>query len=159
MTLFADLPYPVHTGRELELMLAGVKPLAVFYHSHPDEPSERIIPENAFKPYVDAGKFEKREFVTFLDTPPPATHRHVKGIRWVLYALPEENWRIDAFLELKAEADVRGWSEEFERREGFLYGYEDWQMDAWIAHLLRSPEAEIFPWLRRLAEKRRTAKN
>jgi hypothetical protein len=28
-----------------------------------------------------------------------------------------------------------GWNETFERLEGMLYGYEDWQIDWWIAHL------------------------
>jgi hypothetical protein len=153
MTQFADLPYAIHTGRELELMLAGVKPLAVFYDSYPEDPCEEIIPENAFKPYVEAGSFEKREFVELLDNPPPATHSYVKGHRCVIYSTPDENWRIDAYIEMKAQSRVLGWSEEFERREGFLYGYEDWQTDAWIASLLRRPQAKNFPWLQRLAAK------
>lgn len=159
MILFPDLPYVVHTGREMELMVAGVKPLAVFHDTYPDEPCEEIIPENAFRPYVESGRFEQREFVVLLDDPPPATHSYVKGIRWVIYSTPEENWRIDAFIELQAEARVRGWSEEFERREGFLYGYEDWQTDAWIAYLLSRPQAKDFPWLQRLAEKLRAGKD
>jgi hypothetical protein len=153
MTQFADLPYAIHTGRELELMLIGVKLLAVFHDSYPEEPCEEIIPENAFTPHVEAGSFEKREFVELLDKPPPATHSHVKGHRYVIYSTPEENWRIDAYIEMKAQSRVLGWSEEFERREGFLYGYEDWQTDAWIAHLLRRPQAKNFPWLQRLAAK------
>ena len=154
MPQFSDLPYAIHTGRELELMLTGAKPLAVFYESYPEEPCEEIIPENAFKPYVAAGTFEKREFVELLDRPPPATHSHVKGNRYVIYAIPEENWRIDAYIEMKVQSRVLGWSEEFERREGFLYGYEEWQTDAWLAHLLRRLQAKNFPWLQNLAAKR-----
>jgi hypothetical protein len=151
MTQSSDLPYLVHTGRELELMLLGVKPLAVFYDSYPEEPCEEIIPENAFQPYVEAGSFEKREYIRFLDKPPPATHSHVKGNRYVIYSIPEERWRIDAYIEMKEQSRVLGWSEEFERREGFLYGYEDWQTDAWITYLLGSAHAKNFPWLQRLA--------
>jgi hypothetical protein len=153
MIQFADLPYTIHTGLELDLMIAGVKPLAVFYDVYPGEPCEEIIPENAFKPHVEAGSFEKREFVELLHRPPSATHSHVKGHRYVIYSTPEENWRIDAYIELKAQSRVHAWSEEFERREGFLYGYEHWQTDAWIAYLLRRPTAQNFPWLRRLAAK------
>lgn len=153
MNQFADLPYTIHTGRELELMLAGVKPLAVFCDSYPEEPCEEIIPENAFKPYVEAGNFEKREFVEVLDNPPPATHCYIKGHRYVIYSTPEENWRIDAYIEMRAQSRILGWSEEFERREGFLLGYEDWQTDAWIDSLLRRPQAKNVPWLQRLAAK------
>jgi hypothetical protein len=154
MNEFAELPYLVHTGHELELMVTGMKPLAIFHDSYPGDPCEEIIPENAFKPYVEAGSFEQREFVELLDRRPPATHRHVKGVRWVMYSTVEERWRIDAYIEMQAQSRVLGWSEAFERREGFLLGYEDWQTNAWITFLLGRPHAKNFPWLQRLAAKR-----
>lgn len=75
----SELPYTVHTGRELELMLAGTKPLAVFFDQYPDEPCEKIIPENAFRPHVEAGKFEQREFIRFLWRPPGQGMNMSKG--------------------------------------------------------------------------------
>jgi hypothetical protein len=151
MTQCAGLSYELHTGRELEFMLIGVKFLAVFYDAYPEEPCEEIIQKNAFKPYVNAGIFEKREFVELLDQPPPITHSHLKGHRYVIYSTLKENWRIDAYIEMKAQSRVLGWSEELERREGFLFGYEDWQTNAWIAHLRCPPLAKKLPWLQQLA--------
>jgi hypothetical protein len=50
-----------HQGKELELMLAGKKHLAVFCEAVVEgvEISEEIIPENAFSPYVTNGQIER----------------------------------------------------------------------------------------------------
>ena len=47
-----------HEGRELELMLAGAKPLAMF---NDDLPEGMEPPEIAFDPYVAEGRFVKAE--------------------------------------------------------------------------------------------------
>ncbi|QNA89482.1 hypothetical protein G4G28_15225 [Massilia sp. Dwa41.01b] len=107
MDPFSDLPYLVHTGRELELMVAGRKPLVVFCDAYPAEACEEIIPEQAFAPYLATGKLDKREFVELLDRPAPASYRQLKGYRCVLYSTPEENWRIDAYIEMKAQASLQ----------------------------------------------------
>lgn len=59
-----DLIAANHTGRELALMLAGSKPLAVFHYDISCLPNEEIVPEAAFQPYVASGKFVRHE-VTF----------------------------------------------------------------------------------------------
>jgi hypothetical protein len=41
-----------------------------------------------------------------------------------LYALPDQEWRIEAFLLLLKTAEVTGWNEGFERMEGSLLGWE-----------------------------------
>ena len=41
-----------HTGRELQLMLEGRKPLAMFYAGTDELPWEELIPEHAFAPHV-----------------------------------------------------------------------------------------------------------
>jgi hypothetical protein len=124
-----DRPYRVHTGRELVLMLAGVKPLAAFCDEYPCLHGLYIIPEREFEPHVAAGRLVKREQIE----PPAATAPVVKGqrigTRRVLYALPGEQWRIDAYLLLWKTAQKSGWNEGFERMEGNLLGYEDWQND------------------------------
>ena len=56
-----NLPYRVHTGRELALMLAGTKPLAAFVDEHPSSHGLYIIPEKEFEPLVAAGRIVKRE--------------------------------------------------------------------------------------------------
>ena len=57
--------------------------------------------------------------------------------RTVLFALPEQQWRIDAYLLLKKTSHRSGWSEGFERMEGSLLGYEDWRNDVFVRTLFR----------------------
>lgn len=47
----------------------------------------------------------------------------------IYYALPDEEWRIDAMIELMSGT---GWTLADERREGELLGYTDLQNDFWI---------------------------
>ncbi len=115
-----NYPYVIHTGRELELMLQGKKPLSVFCDDIESSYSEEIIPEKAFAPFVLNGTLKKRE--------------HISGVtplqlRRVLYAVLSEEWRLDAFLLLREVADKSGWNESMERMEGRLLGYEEWQCD------------------------------
>jgi hypothetical protein len=56
-----DLRAANHTNRELELMLAGKKPLAWFYDEISCLPNEAIIPEKRFEPHVDSGAFVRAE--------------------------------------------------------------------------------------------------
>jgi hypothetical protein len=67
---------------------------------------------------------------------PPREGQRI-GIRRVLYALSDEQWRIDAYLLLWKTADKSGWNEGFERLEGSLLGYEDWENDYHIEHFFR----------------------
>jgi len=122
-----DLPYRVHTGRELALMLAGKKPLAVFVDEHPSSADERVIPERAFEPHVASGRLVKRENLTT-----QLVRGQAVGVRRVLYAVSQEAWRIEAYLLLWATAEKAGWNAGFERLQGSLLGYEDWQNDIHI---------------------------
>ena len=141
----AALPYEVHTGRELEFMLARGKPLAHFSDAYPCEPNEEIFPELAFAPYVGSGLFETRDFVELLSEPPPG-HPHIRGIRHLFYARRSESWRIDAYIVMMRAAEKDGWSEGFERLEGCLLGYEEWQTDAHLERARARPDA--FYWLK-----------
>jgi hypothetical protein len=120
-----DLPYQVHTNRELALMLDGVKPFAAFADEYPSLTDVSVIPERLFDRYVAAGRFVKREYVGI---------KVLKGhrTRRVLYARPDEAWRIDAYILLWHTGELIGWNESLERMEGFLLGYEEWQADAYI---------------------------
>jgi hypothetical protein len=146
-----DLPYEVHTTRELEFMLTRGKPLAHFSEAYPPEPGEEIIPQVAFAPYVANGTFEMRAFVTLERR---ADRPEIRGAIHVFYARPAESWRIDAFIAMMGASARSGWSEGFERLEGFLLGYTEAQTDAHIEHLLQAPHARDFPWLRRLLSQR-----
>jgi hypothetical protein len=110
-----DYPYQVHTNRELLLMLAGTKPLAAFCDGYPRvherdmfPEREQIMPQRMDDPIIEGQRIRRR---------------------FVLYALHGEEWRIDAYILLWKTADKSGWNEGFERMEGSLLGYEDWQND------------------------------
>ncbi len=117
----SDLPANLasHTGRELDLMLEGKKPFAAFADilplAHPD-----IIPEHIFEPHVISGKFLKRSHFEERVTPQGKSILFCR----VMYALPGEEWRFEAFLSLWRLCDLHGWNYGFEKMEGYLYGYE-----------------------------------
>ena len=124
---FDDLPYQIHSNRELALMLAGKKPLAVFvgaYFTILD--FEEIPEERVFDPHVASGRFLKREYIEI------AADEARSKTRRILYARPSEGWRINAHILLIQTARKVGWNEGFERMEGALLGYEEWQNDAHI---------------------------
>jgi hypothetical protein len=120
-----DLPYKIHTNRELCMMLDGIKPLAVFSGAHGVEEDDGI-PEKYFRPYVDAGKFIFREIII------PSRKENLPGIRYALYAMPEHQWRIEAYALMLHTAEIEGWNNALERMEGSLLGYEDWQNDEFM---------------------------
>jgi hypothetical protein len=130
------LPYKVHTGRELKMMLDGVKPFAYFYEEHP-KVLDWELPERFFEPYVESGKILKREYVQ-ISRAETTSSPQIKGTRYVLYALASEQWRIEAFILLNSVAQKVGWSEGFERMLGSLLGYEEWQNDIFIERAFRS---------------------
>ncbi|OZB81237.1 MAG: hypothetical protein B7X28_05350 [Halothiobacillus sp. 13-55-253] len=124
---FDELPYQVHTGRELSLMLEGKKPLSSFTEEYPLH-GVSFIPESIFERYVTSGQFIKAEYIS--------EHKSLEGdiyaTHWVFYALRGEEWRINAYILLLKLADTSGWSDDFERIEGALLGYEIWQNEAYI---------------------------
>ena len=109
-----ELPYLVHTGFELALMLQGRKPLAAFADS-PVWLEEHVAP---FAPFVANGRIVRR------------TIEH-PDIREIYFVLPGEEWRIDAYLDLRATAVRSGWDYALERRQGDLLGYTDWENGCW----------------------------
>ncbi len=124
-SIFVDeLPYKVHTNRELSLMLKGEKPLSVFHESFPSNTEFEVIPERYFAPYVEAGLFLTSEFIN-----PDARGGEM---RFVLYAAKGEEWRIRAYILLRRTVMLAGWNAGFTRMEGSLLGYEDWQNDIYI---------------------------
>jgi hypothetical protein len=120
-----QLPYLVHTNRELGLMLQGIKPLAYFSDAIGREPNICIRYWRMFDRHVAAGRLIKRRLVESW-----AGHPQIKCFK-LFYALPGQEWRIDAMLLLLNEPDA--WSQDRERRFGELLGYEGWQNDYWLA--------------------------
>jgi hypothetical protein len=120
-----DLPYLVHTNRELALMLDGAKPFAAFAEEYPFPTDNSQFPELLFDYYVTRGRLVKREYVGV---------KMISGCRTrrILYARLDDAWRIDAYILLWHTAEVTGWNESLERMEGYLLGYEQWQTDAYL---------------------------
>jgi hypothetical protein len=129
-----DLEAANHTNRELELMLAGKKPLAMFFDETSVLPNEEIIPDEKFTPYVSNGLFVRGE-ETYTGAFHSGLNRN-EQIKYVFFALVEEAWRIPALsLLLRVRYRMNSWqSEEVERMEGFLLGYTDEEVDAWCDH-------------------------
>ena len=125
-----------HEDRELELMLAGRKPLAMFTELSPDETG--LIPEAEFSPYVRSGRLIVREVFEPVERLSEDSGEHF--VRRVLYALPEEKWRIDAMLLVcRVATKLRRWDEGLERVTGELLGYNKRQIDAFVERTKRAP--------------------
>lgn len=120
------LPYQVHTNRELGLMLRGVKPLAVFtdYEGHFPEVVLRYL--RMFDRHVAAGRFVRRDEIV--------DNKHGR-LRSVLFALPNEEWRIQAMIDLRAQPGK--WTREMEREEGELLGYTAEQNEIWLSRFTK----------------------
>jgi len=114
-----------HEGRELELMLAGEKPLAMFEKI--SGASDRY-PEADFSPYVADGSIVLRE-VTYRTegSGPPCSYLY--------YARVGEEWRIEAMQKIHARIFIQemGTSHEVERQIGRLLGYADADIEQYIA--------------------------
>jgi hypothetical protein len=122
-------PYLIHTEYELPLLLDGRKKLARMSDVYP--PVD-FAGEDRFDHWVAAGILHKEVVVE----PFPDGTNHPKGylgLRTVHYTPNGEEWRIPAMkLIWTAASKSGGWNEYFERLEGMLFGYEDWQNDWWI---------------------------
>jgi hypothetical protein len=127
----SSLPYLAHTGYELPLLLDGRKKLAKMSDGYPpwNFPDEEI-----FDRWVLEGRLHKETTIEPFDRP----SRRFEGLRTVYYTPKGEEWRIPATkLIWRAAEAAGGWNEYFERLEGMLFGYEDWQNDRWIEDGLR----------------------
>ncbi len=115
-------------------MLAGSKPLSMFLE--PVSPALKYFREKEFDALVAAGRLIKREvFETF---PDPESDGEVKTRR-VLYALPGEEWRIEAMTILQDayRALGPGWKLDLERIIGSLLGYDREDVEFFISTKLR----------------------
>lgn len=124
-----DAPYLIHTNYELLLLLDGRKKLARMGDPFPPT---KFMGEERFDHWVERGLLSREEEVELFEKP----RKHWLGVRTVYYTLKGEEWRIPAMKLLKnAAARSGGWNVHFERLEGMLFGYEDWQNDWWLEHL------------------------
>jgi hypothetical protein len=133
-----ETPYLVHTNWELPLLLDGRKKLACFsdvYHKPDAYVAWALDREEAFDRWVASGFLHKEVVDERFEKP----IGRVQGHRTVYYTPKGEEWRIPAHkLINNASGKSGGWNEHFERLEGMLFGYEDWQNDWWIKRLWES---------------------
>jgi hypothetical protein len=117
-----------HEGRELDLMLAGTKPLSMFVEIVGDE--VELFSEANFDALVSQGRLIKRVTVKSASAPGGKTVQ----TRQVLYALPNEEWRIPAFLHVQDLYDslVPGWRFDLDRVMGLLLGYEHSDIESFV---------------------------
>lgn len=131
----AKPPYMLHTNRELGMMLRREKPLAVFNDGYGCFPTAVKRYLRLFGRHAREGRFSKREYVV-----PVTRNPRTRGWHTIMFALPGEEWRIDAMIELRAALEMESgtWSLAHEAEEGRLLGYADWQVEWWISNLTRS---------------------
>ncbi|MER9134870.1 hemin receptor [Mesorhizobium sp. M0047] len=115
-----------HNGRELELMLRGDKPMALFA-AEPGVDAEDIG-EAHFKQFVDEGRILKFSQVD------PKTSVEERS-----YCLPTEEWRCKLSLLIarmcrSGEAFDVFTSNDLARLEGALLGYSKESVEAFVAH-------------------------
>lgn len=126
-SLLRSLPYLVHTNREFGLMMAGRKPMAVFVDGKDQFPEVVSRYIRLFDRHVTSGRILRRDHLAEAGGARSyCQHR-------IFFTLPDEEWRIDAYIAL-LDGDDR-WTAEHERQQGELLGYEDWMNDYWIQHV------------------------
>lgn len=91
-----------HEGKELELMLAGKKPLAAFGDIIPEDGiiAEEIIPEKAFASYVEEGRFIR---ISEDVSDPLESYT----MRYVCFTQPDQEWRAHTFINLRKAMRLR----------------------------------------------------
>ena len=122
-----------HEGRELELMLAGKKPLAMFYEAVV-LPVSDFYPKEDFMPHVEAGTFIRRDEIY------PSRHSDIPAHN-VYYALAREAWRLEEIHQLQAGLFIDGkpWTAEDDRKIGQLLGYSESEIEAWLNWIRDKP--------------------
>ena len=125
-----------HTGRELELMLEGKKPLAWFTFS--EDYDGELLGEHrrTFEPHVRAGRIVECCYVEEVGFD-PRIGRQLR-MRTLLYALLGEEWRIPAMrLVLATNGSLTrsgpGPDEAIDRIIGALLGYSDAEIEAYAS--------------------------
>ncbi|WP_288348939.1 hypothetical protein [uncultured Thalassospira sp.] len=113
-----------HEGRELELMLAGTKPMAMFSDAlHVSD----YFPDADFAPHVEAGRIIRVEEI--IPRPP-------FEMRYLFFSLPDEEWRIEEALVMSRNlcAGTVIDHDADSARMGELLGYSSGEVQAFLDH-------------------------
>lgn len=122
-----------HEGRELELLVSGGKPLAMFVEPLPAE--YEFFDEQKFDALVEQHALVKDVRIESVTTPGGGQGR----VRRVLYSQPSQAWRIPAMLLVLDVYGSRGpgFSPDLERTIGLLLGYERGHIESYIADITK----------------------
>jgi len=129
-----DLPYKVHTNRELRLMLEGSKPLSFFY-SRDLTGADGQFNNQPFQRYVRRKIISEFRNIVY-DKDEEGNCKNT-GVLYVTYTLPGEEWRAKALILLKETHSYCRWNEGMERMEGVLLGYTKEQIDYYIKNFYK----------------------
>jgi hypothetical protein len=125
-----QIPYLIHNGYELPLLLDGRKKLARISMEYPPA---KFVGEDRFDHWVAQGVLHREEIDEPFEPPLTSRGRTFHGHRTIYYTPKGEDWRVPAMkLIMHASGTSGGWNEYFERLEGMLFGYEDRENDWWI---------------------------
>ena len=106
------LSYQIHTNRELDLMIAKSKPMAVFYKNIKEEFD--IYGGQNFEELYKKYSFEKRVI-------------RRNNTEYTFFTLPKEQWRVEAYMLMLGVRDSLGNNRHTEWLEGRLLGYTEEQ--------------------------------
>jgi hypothetical protein len=125
-----------HEGKELDLMLAGKKPLALFYAI---ESETWILPEEQFDRHVAMGKIVKADF-QFKPISPAAP-----VVKCLLYALPSEIARVPEAVEILRTVfeELTAPTDDQERALGRLLGYTEDDIALFLSQGSNLPVPEL----------------
>jgi hypothetical protein len=117
-----------HEGRELELMIAGTKPLSMFVEPIPRE--FEAFPEAEFDALVSRNKLIKVVSMETVKRPDGKDGQ----VRRILYTLPDEEWRIKSLLLVQNLyfSLTPGWRPDLDRVIGLLLGYERKDIESFL---------------------------
>ena len=121
MVAHKDYPYIIHTNQELELMLKGVKPLAVFCVDNKIDDIDAFTKQEAqsnqdFESYVKNGQLHEDHIRIFCDS--------AYIFDYYAYTLPNEKWRSTAYFVLMSMLHKENrWCDNMEYLSGTLLGY------------------------------------
>jgi hypothetical protein len=123
------LPYRMHGGREFDLMMKGLKPLSVFSHVDRSSAVAGYL-SRYFEPLVERGKLVSAK----LDD---GDGDDASTAPTLMFALPNEAWRIEAYRLMARTARATHWNDALERIEGSLLGYTPEQNNSWMSYRMK----------------------
>ncbi len=117
-----------HTGRELELMLAGTKPFAEFSKFAGE--TFDATGGQPFDHHVREGRLEKHRFFRKV----PGADGKPRNYITTAYCLPGESWRVTLYKATMSNL-IHRWNDELETIQGTLLGYSLEEMATHFAKL------------------------